>query len=190
MGLPVLRHSLPQGPVAARWPQCRPIATLVWSRMPLVYWGTAMSRVLYVVACGLTLAACSGSPNWGNIFGGASPPPPPEAAALRIESDPPGAEATSSLGPVCRTPCAMPIAGAGGNFAVTMTVQVLAPDAPDVGGGRFTPNPVFAKLEASKPAKKKAARKKVADKPKPAADPETTASAPPPAAATPWPPPR
>lgn len=159
-----------------------------------------MSRVVYVVACGLTLAACSGSaPNWGNIFGGAAPPPPPEAAALRIESDPPGAEATSSLGPVCRTPCALPIAGAGGNFAVTMTlpgylpqtvpVQVLGPEAPDVGGGRFTPNPVFAKLEPSKPAKKKA-RKKVAAKPKPAADPETTASAPPPAAATPWPPPR
>jgi hypothetical protein len=158
-----------------------------------------MSRVVYVIACGLTLAACSGSaPNWGNIFGG-SPPPPPEPVALRIESDPPGAEAKSSIGPGCRTPCALPIAEAGGNFAVTMTlpgylpqtvpVQVLAPGAPDAGGARFTPNPVFAKLESSRPAKKKA-RKKLAAKAKAAADPEVTGSAPAPAAATPWPPPR
>ena len=116
-----------------------------------------------------------------------------------LKSDPPGAEAKSSLGPGCRTPCALPVAGAGGSFAVTMTmpgylpqtvpVQVLAPGAPDAGGARFTPNPVFAKLEPTRPAKKKA-RKKVAAKVKPAADPETTASAPAPAAATAWPPPR
>ena len=156
-----------------------------------------MSRVLYVVACGLTLAACSGSgPSW-DFF--SSPKPPPEPAALRLESDPPGAEARSSLGPTCRTPCALPIEGVGGDFGVTMAlkgylpqtvpIRVLGPDQPDAGGARFTPNPVFVKLEpAGPPPKKKKARKKVAAaKLKPAEEPE---AAPPPAAASPWPPPK
>jgi hypothetical protein len=88
------------------------------------------------------------------------------------------------------------MAGINGDFAVTMTlkghlpqtlpVQVAAADPPDAGGGRLTPNPVFAKLEPAK-KKKAAAPKTAAAKPKPVVEADAT-PAPIPAAASPWPP--
>src|SRR5713101_543492 len=57
-----------------------------------------MSRIIAVVACGFTVAACSALPSLD--FLKSSPP----TAALRFESEPPGAEVKAS-GQTCRTPC-------------------------------------------------------------------------------------
>ena len=138
--------------------------------------GAAMSKVLYVVACGLILAACSGSaPNWGSFFGGSTPPPEP--AALRLESHPPGAEAKSSLGPSCRTPCALPVAGAGGKLRGHHDAQRLpVADRADPGSGvrgsgrrgcAVHAEPGVREARAQLAEEKKKAAKKIAAKPKP-----------------------
>jgi hypothetical protein len=65
--------------------------------------GYAMIRVIAVVTCGLTVAACSASiPSLD--FLKSSPP----TAALRFESVPTGAEVKAS-GQTCRTPCELTV---------------------------------------------------------------------------------
>src|SRR5713101_1218175 len=61
-----------------------------------------MSRVIAVVACGFTVAACSAIPSLD--FLKSSPP----TVALRFESEPPGAEVKAS-GQTCRTPCELTV---------------------------------------------------------------------------------
>src|SRR6266581_6031624 len=61
-----------------------------------------MIRVIAVVACGFTVAACSAMPSLD--FLKSSPP----TAALRFESEPPGAEVKAS-GQTCRTPCELTV---------------------------------------------------------------------------------
>jgi hypothetical protein len=95
------------------------------------------------------------------------------------------------------TPCEVPLTGARGDFEITMLregylpqtvpVQVVRAEA-SAGGPQFTPNPVFAKLEPTVQPKKKKARKKVADKPKPVAEAKVEPAAA--VQATPWLPPR
>ena len=88
--------------------------------------------------------------------------------SLTIESDPPGADAKTSLGASCRTPCMMPVA-ADREFTVSyaldgylpqvVTVTPRVPERtrlePEVGGGvalpDLSPNPVFAQLEPAPP---------------------------------------
>ncbi len=88
--------------------------------------------------------------------------------SLTIESDPPGADARTSLGASCRTPCMIPVV-ADGEFSVSYSLpgyvpQVIAvrprmPDnvAPDVEAGgasgvvELTPNPVYAQLQPAPP---------------------------------------
>ena len=74
-----------------------------------------------------------------------------------------------------------------GYLSQTVPIQVQASEAPDAGGLRFTPNPVFAKLEPNSPKKKKKAAKKIAAKPKPVVEAVAT---PEPDSASVWPPPR
>ncbi len=74
--------------------------------MPPKWWDLTMSRVIAVVACGFTLAACSTSmPSMNLSFLKSSP----ATEALRIESDPPGADAKTSQGQSCRTPCELTV---------------------------------------------------------------------------------
>ena len=99
-----------------------------------------MSRVIAVVACGFSLAACSTSlPSLSLLK------PSPET--LRIESEPPGADAKTSLGQSCRTPCELAVQG-GGEFAVTLALHgyqaqtvMVQPDAAEP--ARVTPNPIY-----------------------------------------------
>src|SRR6266478_6113921 len=65
-----------------------------------------MSRVIAVTACGLMLAACSATmPSLNLDFMKSAP----QAETLAIESEPPGAEAKTSIGQNCRTPCQLPV---------------------------------------------------------------------------------
>jgi hypothetical protein len=160
--------------------------------MPPALVGKIMSRVIAVVACGFILAACSMSMPSLDFFR-SSPP----TEQLRIESEPPGADATTSQGQTCRTPCELTVPTAG-ELAVTfalngyqqMTVPVRAGGPGE--GSRLQPNPVYAELQPMvppRPAKKKRApakKKPVAQKQAPAfAAPEPVAAEPAPQSAQP-----
>jgi hypothetical protein len=135
---------------------------------------------------------------------------------IKLESDPAGAEARTSLGPACRTPCTVAVP-ARGEFTVTFAlagyesqtvpVSVLTSGAigTDIAAVQFAPNPVVAQLGAAPPpaAKKKAGKAKprataktapAAGRPPPSDVPPAQRTIPgaqptaPPASA--WPPPR
>jgi hypothetical protein len=124
----------------------------------------------------------------------------PPTEVLRIESEPPGADARTAEGQSCRTPCELTVPTTGEvaiSFALqgyqpqTINVRAEAPPAASYAEAappaRMQPNPVYAELTPaapSRPQKKKAAAKKkvVAKKaaPPPTAEPPPTSSAPPP----------
>jgi hypothetical protein len=73
---------------------------------------------------------------------------------IDLDSDPRGAQAATSLGSGCKTPCAMEIS-ADGPFTVTFTHPGYAPATVDIGmqpgqpgvsNPKFSPNPVFVQL--------------------------------------------
>ncbi len=126
-----------------------------------------MKRVIAVAACGFTLTACS---SWMPSFdmsmpslggGGAA------TASLAVESDPPGAQASTQGGASCVTPCRLNVA-VNGPFAVNVAlngyipqsvpVRVVQPDDPRLGsddtggnGPRLDPNPLYVELERAPP---------------------------------------
>src|SRR3954452_13366309 len=118
------------------------------------------------VAGVLMVAGCSSSmPSWDWV-----PSMSMRAAnvSLTIESDPPGADAKTSLGESCRTPCMLPVA-ADREFTVSYALNGYLPQVvsvrPRVRGGLqsdfeapggvqaadLTPNPVYAQLEPAPP---------------------------------------
>jgi hypothetical protein len=129
----------------------------------------------------------------------------PAATMVQFESDPAGAEAKTSLGQSCRTPCSLDVAA--DEFSVTFTlpgyqpqtvpVRLVASNEPidpitgRAPSARLVPNPVLVALQAVPPPPPAAKKPPVAKKPKPAARPAPTAMAPAPAPApaSPWPPP-
>jgi hypothetical protein len=171
-----------------------------------------MKRVVVIAACGLSLAACSSLPSWMQFD---LPKPAPATTTMQFESEPAGADAQTSLGQSCRTPCALDVAA--NEFSVTFslpgyqpqTVPVRVVGSPDntsdpnstpqgEGGAapRLVPNPVFVQLQPIAPPKpppkrRPAAKKKPAPKPAPRPAPTSMAPAPAPAPApaSPWPPP-
>jgi hypothetical protein len=106
-----------------------------------------MSRVVAFVACGFTLAACSGTVP-GLDFLKSSPP----TAALRFESVPAGAE-VKVAGQNCRTPCelTLPVADVSATFALKgyqrQTIAVHSEGGGVFSTAQFAPNPVHADLQ-------------------------------------------
>ena len=161
-----------------------------------------MYRVFIVVGGSLALAACSSSssPDWLNL---GSVKPSPMMDTVRFESEPPGAEAKTSNGQSCRTPCALALP-VNSPITVTFTLNGYLPESEkiepisasldsDFAAGSATslrPNPVMVELSpapplAQKPTKKPAAKNTTSGKPaaKPAAKP-VAASQPAPAGMT------
>jgi hypothetical protein len=106
--------------------------------------GYVMIRVIAIVTCGLTVAACSASiPSLD--FLKSSPP----TAALRFESVPTGAEVKAS-GQTCRTPCELTVQVT--EFSATFALKGYQPQTLSVhsetsgAAARFVPNPVHAEL--------------------------------------------
>jgi len=109
-------------------------------------------KLVAIALTGLCLAGCAGKPN-------------PPLFELALESTPPGAEARTSFGPVCRTPCAVNTPLPDGNFAVTYTLEGFLPVTVPVavtgspagfmtpGTSRIEPNPVVATLQPIEPPK-------------------------------------
>jgi len=113
-----------------------------------------MTRNFAVVACGLSLSACTSWMPSLDLF-----TPAPATATLTIESDPPGAEARTSLGNTCRTPCTMSVTAAN-EFTVSYSLNgytsqslPVKPGSATGSGALLDPNPVFAQLIAVPPAK-------------------------------------
>ena len=103
--------------------------------------------------------------------------PPPVAVAL--ESVPPGADATTSLGPACKTPCSVQVPAPDAGFSVTFamprfetvtgSLQMIR-NPGDFASPPTTitePSPVFAELKPAGPPPK--ARKPMRPKKKPKA---------------------
>lgn len=140
-----------------------------------------MRRVIVILASGLALAGCAGGSNFNTDW---FPKFEPAPVNIQFVSEPAGAEAKTSTGQTCKTPCsiAMP---ADKEFSVsfalagyqtqTVSLQLTKPEGVETA---LQPNPVEVELVAAPkapPPKKKA----------PARKPATTASAPKPAAARP-----
>jgi PEGA domain-containing protein len=154
--------------------------------------GLTMSRVIAALACGFALAACSMSMPSLDFFRSA-----PATEVLRVESEPPGADARTTQGQSCRTPCELTVTP-GGELAVSFalngyqpqTLQVRAEPSPD-GSPRLQPNPVYAELQSVRPVptkKKRAPAKKVAKKTSP--PPQQPPTNPEPGSSYPWPDPQ
>jgi len=142
-----------------------------------------MTRIAIVVAGGLAVAGCSSfsvndlMPSLSSGSGG---------YALALVSEPPGAEARTSVGPSCQTPCSVTLTGRE-DFTVTFTLPgyqsqtlpVTLERAPTRALGselltavQFSPNPLVAELEpvpAPAPKKKIKPKARAAAKDTPAA---------------------
>jgi hypothetical protein len=147
-----------------------------------------MRRVIVIAVAGFSLTGC-GSLSW-DAFKSAPP-----IVQVRLESVPPGADALTSLGPGCKTPCSVGIAAADTSFSVTYTMTKFQPvtipvqvtqipgDLTSSGSTRIEPNPVVAQLQAEGPPPKAVRKMHRPRKPKP----PTGASAPPAAAGSAFP---
>jgi hypothetical protein len=137
-----------------------------------------MRRVIAIAFTGISLAGCSSF-----SLDSFKPTPPP--VQVQLESTPPGADATTSLGPACKTPCSLSVPAPDAGFAVTFALPRFQPVTVPVqvirNPGDFTtpattivePSPVFAELRPAAPPPKvrKPMRPKKPKKPKAAAEP-------------------
>ena len=140
-----------------------------------------MRRVIAIAAASLSLAGCSSFSM--DYFKSA-----PATMQVQIESNPPGADARTSLGQTCKTPCSVTLpVPESGDFTVsyamprfqpaTVPVQIIREPGSLISAGtaRPDPNPVVTQLQpAGPPQRAKPMRPK-----KPRA-PKGTAAAPPP----------
>ena len=146
-----------------------------------------MRRAIAIAVAGVSLAGCS-SMSW-DMFKSAPP-----NMQIQLDSNPPGADALTSLGPGCKTPCSVTVPVPDASFSISYTLAKYQPATVPVNiiknPGDFStpatvttdPNPVVAALQPATPPKpvKKPHRPK---KPKPA----PAAAAPAPAAGSPFP---
>jgi hypothetical protein len=121
--------------------------------------------------------------------------PSPQNVNVRLESSPPGADARTSLGPSCKTPCSVSVPVTD-NFTVSYALDRFQPQTVAVKTtqipGDFAnpasvatdPNPVFAELQPNAPPPRRAVRPHHRRAPKPApadaAPPPMDPNAPPP----------
>lgn len=129
-----------------------------------------MYRVIAIAAAGLLLSGCGSTPDWMKLDVDAFKPAP-QTENVRFESEPPGAEAKTSTGQTCRTPCALAMPANAG-FTVTFTLTGYQPETEKVdflqmgdGTSQLRPNPVLVELI---PAPVIQQKPKVAPKKKPA----------------------
>jgi hypothetical protein len=125
---------------------------------------TPVVRVCAIASALLAAGCSSWTPSWdfipSSLTSGAN-------VSLTIESDPPGADAKTSLGPGCRTPCMIPVP-ADREFTVNYSLNGYIPQVVPVrprsvenyrsdaaiGDAPITevsPNPVYAQLEPAPP---------------------------------------
>jgi hypothetical protein len=142
-----------------------------------------MRRVIVIAIAGASLAGCS------SLSLDAFKPTPP-TVQVQLDSVPPGADAVTSVGPRCKTPCSVVVQSPdAAGFSVTYTLNKFEPmtipvqiirtpgDTTTPATTTADPNPVVAELQPAGPPPKAAVRKKVLKPKKPKA-PNGTAAAP------------
>jgi hypothetical protein len=137
-----------------------------------------MRRIIAIAVAGVGLAGCSS-------LSLDSFKPAPLMVKVALESAPPGADATTSLGPACKTPCSIDVPAPDAGFSVTFASPKFQPVTVPVqvirNPGDFAsppttitdPSPVFAELRpvAPPPKARKPMRPKQPKPPKAAAAP-------------------
>ncbi len=115
-----------------------------------------MRRVIALTVTGLSLAGCGGT-----LFPGAG------TMEIVLESMPPGADAITSLGPGCKTPCTVAVPSPTADFTVSFSLNGFQPMTIPVritrsAGGLMTPpftslnpDPVVAQLQPVVPPLKR-----------------------------------
>src|SRR5258707_6879728 len=141
-----------------------------------------MRRVIAIAVAGASLTGCS-SFAWDAFK------PTPPTVQVQLDSVPTGADARTSLGPGCKTPCSVAVPAPDAGFSVSYTLNRYQPatvpvqvirnpgDFSSPASTTFDPNPVVAELQPAGPPPRAARKKKmlIAKKPKP---PKDTAAAP------------
>jgi hypothetical protein len=169
----------------------RACVRLAWGRIKRVGTGLKMYRVIAIVGGALALAACSSTPDWINLDG---LKPAPSIDTVRFETEPPGADAKTSNGQSCRTPCALALP-TDAPLTVTFTLNGYLPETDQLEiintpgtPPQLRPNPVLAELSPAPPPAKPVKKKPVRHSAKPAAKPAAKKpAAPKPAAQAPAP---
>jgi hypothetical protein len=126
-----------------------------------------MRRAFAMAVATLSVAGCSSVSSGDYLSSFRSPLPPVQ---VQLESTPPGAEARTSLGPGCKTPCSVSVSPPDGvtSFLVNYSMAGRQPagvpvNVVKVDGGMFSsntlkvePNPVVAELQPIGPPPKPA----------------------------------
>ena len=147
-----------------------------------------------IVSAALAVAACSSTPDWMRLD---ALKPSPVMDTVRFETEPSGAEAKTSNGQTCRTPCtlALPV---NAPLAVTFTLNGYQPETENIepisvtgSPTQLRPNPVVAELTPAPPPPPKLVKKperkrksSATSAAKPAGKPAARRTRPKPAAAT------
>jgi hypothetical protein len=130
-----------------------------------------MRRVIAIAVAGLGLGGCSSF----SMDAFKSTPPP---VTVQLESSPQGANAVTSLGPGCKTPCSVSVPAAD-SFTVTYTLNKFQPmtipvqviripgDFSTSASTTIDPNPVVAELQPAAPPPRAARKPMRPKKPKP-----------------------
>lgn len=160
-----------------------------------------MRRLAFLATLSVVLSGCGSYSSWIPSglkfdFGSRS-----AVAEVRVETEPSGADARSSSGATCRTPCILTVpasaesavtVSAPGYLPQTVPVRPRPPDDPRpseglaLPGPEVTPNPILVQLEPAPPPAP--VKKKQAKRPKrPAAAPPSPQAAEPVGAASAWP---
>ena len=133
-----------------------------------------MRRVFAIAVAGASLAGCS-SLSMDSFK--ATPPP----IQVQLESVPSGADATTSVGPGCKTPCSIAVAAPDTGFTVTFAMPKFQPvtvpvqvirnpgDFATPASTTIDPNPVVAELKPAGPPPRAKPMRPKKPKPKPAA---------------------
>ena len=79
-----------------------------------------MRRVIAIAVAGASLAGCS---SFSMDYFKSAPPP----VQVQLESVPSGADATTSVGPGCKTPCSIAVASPEAGFSVTFAMPKFQP---------------------------------------------------------------
>lgn len=118
-----------------------------------------MRRVLVIAVAGASLAGCSSF----SLDAFKSTPP---TVQVQLDSIPSGADAKTSVGPGCKTPCSVAVPAADGGFSVTYTMNKFLPatvpvqvinipgDFSTPASTKIDPNPVVAELQPAGPPPK------------------------------------
>ena len=133
-----------------------------------------MHRVIAIAVAGASLAGCSSF----SLDSFKSAPP---LVNVALESAPPGADATTSRGPACKTPCAIDVPAPDAGFSVTFAMPKFQPvtvpvqvirnpgDSASPATTIIEPSPVFAELRPAGPPPRAKPMRPKRKKPKPAA---------------------